>query len=163
MPQYALVLKNKPFIIGSQYAPPDVWGSNSKSGQTGQKTVDVARSLGIEWEMVPNVSFQTRIETARGIVPKCWFSEEAREGFNALKEWRQRKNEALSTPDKPVYFEEPVKDWTRHVGDAFSHAALVYRELSIQGERVGASKQTMPVTQHKPYHSKPGQGLKALA
>ncbi len=163
LPHYALVLKNKPYIIGDQYAPPDVWGSNAKSGQTGEETADVASRLGIEWKMVPSVSFKTRIETARGIVPKCWFSEVAREGFEGLKDWKQRKNEALSTPEKPVYFAEPVKNWSRHIGDAFGNMALVYRNLSIQGERVGESKQTPPNVNHKAYYSKPGRGLKAIA
>lgn len=165
LPKYALMLQEKPYIIGSQYAPPDVWGSNAKSGQTGKETADVARALGILWEPVPDLSFKTGIETARGVVPKCWFSEEAREGFEGLKDWKQRKNEALSTPDKPVYFKEPVKNWARHLGDAFKHMAIVYRNMSIQGERVGESKQAIPARSgHKAYdNNKPGRGLKPLA
>lgn len=137
LPKYALMLQHKPYIFGGHFAPPDLWGSNAKSGQTGLYTIDVARSVGIDFERVQAVSFDDRVEAARGIIPKCWFSEEAREGFTGLKNWRQRKNEALSTPDKPVYFKDPVKDWTRHVGDAFSYLAIVYRYEEVGGEVLG--------------------------
>ncbi len=150
LPKYAVMLQAKEYLYGQQFAGPDVWGSNAKSGQTGEETVDVARRLGIDWKPVPDVSFQTRIETARGVVPKCHFSEAAREGFEGLKDWKQRKNEAESTPERPVYFKEPVKNWSRHVGDAFSHMALVYKVLTVKGERVGDTRQKLP---KQPGHS----------
>ncbi len=149
LPKYATILKNKEYILGGNYAGADLWGSNAKSGQTGEFTADVARKLGIDFIPVDNVSFIDRVEAARSIIPKCWFSESAREGFEGLKNWRQRKNEALSTPDKPVYFADPVKDWTRHVGDAFSHLGVVYRYLSLDGEVLGKSSITLPTSREK--------------
>ena len=137
LPKYAAMLKQKPYIYDKNYGPPDMWGSNAKSGQTGEYTVEVARQLGIDFQQIPLVSPQDRVEAARGIVPKCWFSLAAMEGYNGLKDWRQRKNEMLSTPDKPVYFNDAVKDWTRHVGDAFSHLAVIYRYTNIDGEVLG--------------------------
>jgi len=138
-PKYAVILKNKDYIYGDHFAPPDLWGSNAKSGQTGQFTADVFADLGIRFKKITACSVKDAIEAARSIVPKCWFSQEALEGFTGLKNWRQRKNEALSTPDKPVYFDEPVGDWTRHVGDAFKHLALVYRYEPIDGARIGTT------------------------
>ena len=152
LPKYAVMLKNKPYIYEYNYAPPDLWGSNAKSGQTGRYTADVARDLGIDFKRLPEVSFDDRIEAARGIVPKCWFSKAARDGFTGLKNWRQRKNEALSTPDKPVYFKEPVKDWTRHVGDAFSHIAVAYRFMSIDGEVLGSTRKKSGIINHSSYN-----------
>jgi hypothetical protein len=154
LPKYAVMLDKKPYIYGGHYAGADLWGSNAKSGQTGEFTADVAKRLGINFEEVPAVSFLDRVGAARSIIPKCYFSESAREGFNGLKNWRQRKNEALSTPDKPVYFNEPVKDWTRHVGDAFSHIGVVYRYLSIDGAVLGKSTITMPRPPVKKYDNK---------
>jgi len=151
LPKYAEILKHKPYIYGNHYAPPDVWGSNAKSGQTGEYTADVARRLGIDFQRIESVSVNDRIEAARGIIPKCWFSQAAMEGFNGLKNWRQRKNEALSTTDKPVYFKEAVKDWTRHVGDAFSHLAVVYRYLPIDTEVLGEVATILPPSGKSPY------------
>ena len=38
-----------------------------------------------------------------------------------------------------MYFNDAVKDWTRHVGDAFSYLAIVYRFEPISGERIGTT------------------------
>ncbi|MBU1082492.1 MAG: hypothetical protein KKB59_18545 [Spirochaetes bacterium] len=154
LPKYALILQNKSYIYGGDYAWPDLWGSNAKSGQTGQLTINVAKGLGINFQPIEVCSVQDRIESARGIMDKCWFAPAAAEGFTGLKGWRQRKNEALSTPDKPVYFNEPVKDWTRHVGDAFSHLAVLYRTMNIMGEVIGKQRQDVPI-RHTP-KEKPG-------
>ncbi len=146
LPAYAIMLRDKPYIFDGHFAPPDLWGSNAKSGQTGKCTVDVAKSIGINFRKIPAVSVSDRIEAARGIVPKCWFAPAAEEGFDGLKNWRQRKNEALSTPEKPVYFKDPVKDWTRHVGDAFSHIAGIYRYMSVGGKILGKVTVTLPAS-----------------
>jgi len=144
LPKYSLILKNKPYIYGGHYAAPDLWGSNAKSGQTGQYTAEIAEQLDINFNQLPSVSVEDRIEAARGIVYKCWFAEAARDGFTGLKNWRQRKNEALSTPDKPVYFKEAVKDWTRHVGDAFSHLGVLYHYVSVDGIVLGSTTMDLP-------------------
>lgn len=130
------MIKDKPYIYGDHFAPHDLWGSNAK--KQGEYTVDIARSLGVEFNKVPLVSVNDRIEAAKGIVPKCWFAPACGDGVSALQNWRKRKNDALSTPDKPVYFEEPVKDWTRHVGDAFSYLAVAYRYFEIDGTVKGS-------------------------
>ena len=142
LPGYAIILKDKPYIYGGHFAPPDLWGSNAKSGQTGDYTANVAKRLGIEFTKTEELSIAGRINAARDMTHKCWFSIEALEGFAGLKNWRQRKNEALSTPDKPVYFDEPVKDWTRHVGDAYTHIAAVYYYSKIDGVRIGMTSPT---------------------
>lgn len=136
-PEYAAMLKGKGYVYGGYYGPADMWGSNSKSGQTGRTTIQIFNDLGIPFQKIQGCSVDDRVEAARGIVPKCRFGRLAMEGFNALKSWRQRKNESLSTPDKPVYYKDAVKDWTRHCGDSFSYLAVLYRYLTISGERVG--------------------------
>jgi hypothetical protein len=132
LPYFAGLLKQKGYKYGGHYAPPDLWGSNKGSFQTGQFTVDVARSLGIDFEMIiPGSSREDRIEAARSIMPVCRFGPKTAEGVAGLKDWRKRKNEALSTPDRPVWFEEALKTWGRHVGDAFSHLGLLYRYMEV--------------------------------
>jgi hypothetical protein len=133
LPFFAHLLQEKKYKYGGHYGPPDLWGSNKGSFQTGKMTVDEAHSLGIDFEMiVPGASFEDRVAAARSIMPVCRFAKEASEGVAGLKDWKKRKNEALSTPERPVYFEEPVKTWGRHVGDAFSHLGLVYRYMEIE-------------------------------
>jgi hypothetical protein len=145
LPAYAKVLEDKKYIYGKHYAPPDIAGSNARSFQTGTYTMDVARLLGLNFEIIDRCSVEDRIEAARGIMPKCWFSKKAAEGVEGLKDWRKRRNEGLSTPDKPVYFEDAVKSWGRHVGDAFSYLAVVYRYSEFDGEILGSMESNFPV------------------
>jgi len=133
LPAYSVMLQGKLYTYGGHYAPPDIRGSNRGSFQTGQYTLDVAKSLGIDFNVIEQVGYEDSVEAAKGIVPKCWFSPACSDGVSALQNWRKRKNEALSTQDKPVYFDEPVKDWTRHVGDAFRTLAVAYRYFEIGG------------------------------
>lgn len=137
LPAYSKVLQSKPYTYGGHYAPPDLWGSNAKTFQGPQITVDVALQLGIRFIQTPRVAVSDRVEASRGIMPVVHFAEAAREGFNGLLDWRKRKNEALSTTDKPVYFEEAVRTWGCHVGDAFCGIATVYRYASVGGMRLG--------------------------
>lgn len=137
--EWGLMLQGKPYKYGGHYSLPDIFegGANQKAGITGQYTVDIAHNLGIDFEKIEPASKQDQIKTAQDLVDICEFAPEAEEGVAGLKEWRQRKNEALSTPEKPVYYEEAVKNWGRHVGDAFAGLAIQYRYGEIGGKLIG--------------------------
>lgn len=127
LPYFSVLLQNKGYRFRDHYAPPDISGSNKSSFQTGRVTLDVASSLDVDFSVLRNFGGKTdRIQAAQSIMPKSLFSPKCNEGIVGLKDWRKRKNEALSTPEKPVYFEDAIKSWGRHVGDGFSHAALAY-------------------------------------
>ena len=162
LPYFSVLLQNKNYKYGGHYAPYDIEGSNKSSFQTGNLTLDVADALGISFNVLDKYSVMDRLEAAKGIMPKCYFSPKVAEGVAGLKDWRKRKNEALSTPDKPVYFEEPMKTWGRHVGDGFSHLAVAYRKYQFEGRRMGDIKQEMPLSNRERYASvdKPANLLK---
>ncbi len=121
---------------------PDVFkkGSNAKSLQTGQYTIDAAERLKIDFQRIDLPNKEDQIHAAQDICNLCYWSELAREGFDGLLDWRKRKNEALSTPDKPIYYEEALKTWGRHVGDAFCGIAIAYRYMEIGGKYIGATE-----------------------
>jgi len=79
-----------------------------------------------------------RIEEVWGILDKCWFDERAEPLVEALAHYQKRKNETLSTEDKPVYADTPLHDWSSHPADAFGYMAYVYRyQLEVENERIG--------------------------
>ena len=139
LPYYSVLLQNKGYRYAEHFAPPDISGSNRSSFQTGSVTLKVAQGLGIEFHVLDSMgSKEDRIEAARGIMPKSWFGRKCTEGVLGLKDWRKKKNEALSTPEKPVFFEEAIKSWGRHVGDGYSHVAMAYRyNIKVGGEHIG--------------------------
>jgi hypothetical protein len=143
---YALMFQGKGYIYADHYSLPDIFqnGSNKKVGISGQYTIDLAKSLGINFKRIDLPNRDDSIRCAQDFVNVCHFSKKAQEGIEGLKDWRRRKNDALSTPDKPVYFDEPVKSWGRHAGDAYCGAAVAYRCMSLGGIRRGKLSIVLP-------------------
>ncbi|MDD5328071.1 MAG: hypothetical protein PHY02_09725 [Phycisphaerae bacterium] len=156
LPAYSVMLQEKKYRYGGHYSLPDIFkeGPNQKSSHTGQYTVDVARSLGIDFKKIDLPSRNDCIRAAQDIMGKCQFDINAQECVDGLLDWRQRKNEAASTPDKPVYFEEAVKSWGRHVGDMFCGIAVAYRYMSFTGQKPGKISMTLPAENKSPYNDR---------
>ncbi len=139
-PGYALMLQERKYKYGGHFSLPDIFkgGSNQKAGASGQYSIDIAHSVGIDFECIDIPNRDDCIRAGQDILNVCWFSSKAQEGLDGLKDWRKRKNDQLSTPDKPVYFEEAVKSWGRHAGDAWCGLGVAYRYMSIGGEIRGS-------------------------
>jgi hypothetical protein len=145
LPGYAKVLQTKPYIYAEHWSGPDIdpaSGSNRKSAATGKTIVDTAAQLGIHFKIVEPHRFNDGIEAARSIFPKLRVCRQrGGEFLEAVKRYKLRKNEALSTEDRTVYYKDPVKDATCHPADAFRHLAVSYRyQLLINDVRVGYPK-----------------------
>lgn len=145
LPGYAKVLQTKPYIYGDHWVGPDIdpsTGSNRKSAATGKTIVDTAVQLGIHFKIVEPHRFNDGIEAVRSIFPKMRInSQRCRDFVEAVKRYKLRKNEALSTEDRTVYYKEPVKDATCHPADALRHLAIAYRyQLVIDHTRIGYPK-----------------------
>lgn len=149
MPAYAALLQQRGYTYGGHIAPWDVGGTdardksgpNAKNVQTGRYLLDTAKELGIGFDVVEKTGRDTQIAAGQDIIGMSLFHENAvSEGLNGLSQYRKKLNASLSTPDKPVYYNEPVKDWTEHVGSAWCTLAMYYRySLLIDDVRVGYS------------------------
>ena len=139
LPAYAKVLDTKPYIYGDHYGPWDIGpsGSNSKSFQTGKVVLDVAAELGIHFTITEKSSVDDGIEAVRGMFNKVVFANECREGLAKLGQYKRKKNESLSTDDKPIFYKEPLKNGSEHCADAFRTLAMAYRYSQIDDERIG--------------------------
>lgn len=78
-----------------------------------------------------------RIELVRGLLPRCRFNEKCRVGVEALNHYTAKRNEVLSTENKPVFTGEPLHDWASNAADAFGYMAYGYRYSVIGGLRLG--------------------------
>jgi len=148
IPTIANVMHAKRYIYADGFAGPDLDGSNRKSAQTGMATRDVAAQLGIGLRSVIRHSFEDGIEATRGIWPLLEINQPLCKTFiDAAKGYRKRKNEALSTEDQPVYYQEVLKTWERHMMDALRHLAIAYRYMDMEGQLLGISA-LMPEMSH---------------
>jgi phage terminase large subunit len=121
LPHYIQVLKQKRYIYGKHYAPHDIEVRELSSGKTRR---EVARGLGIQFEIAPKVSIEDGIEAARTLLPRCYFDQARCDlGLNALRSYHKEWDDKLGT-----WKQKPVHDWASHGSDAFRYLALSFRE-----------------------------------
>lgn len=120
---YAKVLDDKHrelgYIYDEHYAPHDIQVRELGSGA--QTRLQIARDLGINFKIVPNIGIQEGIELARGIFPKLWIdSENCHYFIKCMENYHKRFNERLN-----VYSDKPEHDWSSHCADAFRYMSVI--------------------------------------
>lgn len=114
---YAGVLSNKGYTYGRHLAPHD---AAVRELGTGKSRVEIAQSLGIRFEVLPQSKLEDGINAARMTFPRCYFDEtKCRAGLEALQNYRWDFNQRLDE-FKPT----PVHDVWSHGADAFRYLCL---------------------------------------
>lgn len=114
----------KYYTYGKHYAPHDIAVRNM--GKDAKTRKEVAKSLGIDFEVVKRVSAkEDGIEAIRVMLSRCWWDKQkCKRGIGGLKGYKKEWNEQLM-----VYKDKPVHDWTSHPTDAFQTLALTIPTL----------------------------------
>lgn len=74
--------------------------------------------------IVPSLSLQDGIQAARALLKKAWIDEEhCAAGISALEAYRREYD-----PEKRMFKDSPLHDWTSHLSDAFRMLAIAWRE-----------------------------------
>jgi len=106
------------YVYGTHFAPHDIQVRELGSGAQTRK--QIAKDLGIDFEIVPNIPIQEGIESARGLFPRLWVDSDKCSFFiKAAENYHKRYNEKLN-----VYSDKPVHDWSSHCMDAFRYLAV---------------------------------------
>lgn len=112
--------------FGNHFAPHDI---RVRELTTGKSRLEVARKMGINFKVTPQMPVQDGIQAARNILPKCWFDiERCKMGLRALRNYRRDYDEV-----KNVFKKQPLHDWTSHGSDAFRYFAVSHREHKANG------------------------------
>lgn len=119
---YVRVLKQKENENGWQYgrhfAPHDIRVRELTSGA--RTRLEVARQLGINFEIVPDMSIQEGIEVVRGTFPRLWFNDTKTIHLRkAIENYHKKFNERLN-----VYSDRPEHDWSSHYADALRYLCV---------------------------------------
>ena len=118
---YAKVLDKKGYKYGTHIAPHDI---RVRELGTGKSRLEVSRSLGIRFDIAPNIPVQDGINAVRTIIPACWFdAEKCSAGIDSLRNYRRSFNERMDN-----FNSSPVHDWTSHAVDAFRYFAVGFRQ-----------------------------------
>jgi len=152
---FSKLLQEKEYTYAQHYCGWDLNpknGSNRKNMVTGTPIIEDAERLGIKFICLPQYSFNDRIIAVRDVLDKCTFNEQTcgSIGVPALFNYRQAKNEALSTDDRIVYNKNPVPGPECHIADAFSHGALAYLyHIIVDNKRIGFAHATPAAEQER--------------
>ncbi len=119
LPYYAKVLDEKGYKYGGHYAPHDIQVREMGSGLS---RLETARSLGINFQVVKNISIDDGINAARTIFNRCWFDKEkTKQGVNCLVNYHKEYDEK-----RKEYKNIPYHDWSSHGADAFRYLAIQF-------------------------------------
>ncbi len=117
LPHYAHVLKDKGYVYGTHWAPHDIAVREFSSGRS---RLDAAASLGIKFDIAPNIPLEDGIHAARMLFPRCWFDAvKCQAGLEALQHYRRDYNTRLNE-----FKAVPVHDWAEHGASAFRYLAV---------------------------------------
>lgn len=120
LPWYARQLQAKPYIYSSHNAPHDIQVREVGSGKS---RLETAASLGIRFQIVPNIGLMDGIDAARVFIARCWFDRENTErGRMALTSYHKTWDEK-----RKVFSTAPAHDWSSHGADGFRYLAVGHK------------------------------------
>lgn len=128
---YAKVLQDRAtsnqWIYGKHYAPHDIQVRELGSGA--QTRLEIARQLGISFDVIPNLPLMEGIELGRALWPRIWIDNiNCKYFLKCAENYHKHYNENLN-----VYSDKPVHDWSSHVMDAYRMLAIGYSKYSGTG------------------------------
>jgi hypothetical protein len=117
LPHYAQVLQSKGYVYGKHIAPHDIAVRELGSGKS---RIEIAKQLGINFEIAPNLPLEDGINAVRLQLSTMWFDEQkTKAGFNGIKHYRRDYNQKLGE-----FKATPVHDWASHAADGLRYLVL---------------------------------------
>jgi len=118
---YIRVLQQKGYVYAKHFAPHDI---QVRELGTGKSRWEIAKSLGITFEIAPRLSVEEGINAVRTILNRCWFDrDKCSRGIMALKNYRKDWDEK-----NKVFRKTPLHDWSSHGADAFRTFAVGFKK-----------------------------------
>jgi hypothetical protein len=128
---YAKELQLKPYVYSAHHGPHDLevreWAQAGADGEPKTRK-QIAKALGIDFQLVPDLSIADGIEAARNIIARCYFdAEKCKRGLSALASY----NKAYNTKTK-MFQSYPADGWFAHGSDAFRYFAVGHKSAKLK-------------------------------
>jgi hypothetical protein len=122
-PHYANVLMEKReklgYVFGRHIGPHDF---AVREFGTGETRIEMARRLGVEFEIAPKLAVDEGISQVRLLLSSCWFDEKKCEvGLGGLRSYHRKFDKSNNR-----YLDSPAHDAASHPADAFRTGAIVH-------------------------------------
>jgi hypothetical protein len=119
---YAKIISEKPYNYGTHYAPHDIRVRELAAGA--RTRLEIARDLGLNFDIVPDMSIYEGIELTRSLIHQMWFDEKkCKYLLKCLLNYVKRYNEQYN-----VYSDQPLHNWASHSADAFRMLGCIYSQ-----------------------------------
>lgn len=116
------------YRYGFHYAPHDIKVRELSSGMS---RYDIAKSKGLEFQIVPNIPLMDGIQATREVLPKCWFdSFKCERGINCLSNYHKEYDEV-----RKIYKDHPEHDWASNGSDAFRYFAVTTKSIEKKADK----------------------------
>jgi phage terminase large subunit len=124
LPHYIQVMKEKPYIYGTHYAPHDIEVTEFTSGRSRRET---AFQLGVKFKVVPKTPLEDGIHAVKMLLPRCQIDiDNCKPLLNALRHYHRRYNER-----ERIYASKPVHSWSSHFADAMRVLATGFHDTKF--------------------------------
>jgi len=120
-------LREQGYAHATQILPHDV---QVRELGTGKSRKEMLEEAGLEITVAPRLSVADGIQTVRQLLPRCWFSDNAKQGIDALRNYRREYDEK-----RAVFYDRPLHDWSSHAADAFRYLAIGLNEGSSSWDK----------------------------
>ena len=133
LPHYARILQERGYFYTAHHAPHDI---GVRELGTGKSRLEVAASLGIKFELVPNLGLPDGIDIARSFLARCWFDRsKTQQGRQALTSYHKAWDEK-----RKVFQDRPFHNWASHAADAFRYLAVGHKGSATPRFQAGARR-----------------------
>lgn len=114
----------KPYVYGGHFAPHDIKVSDYVlNGE--ESRWDFAKGLGIEFQIVPNLSIEDGIDAGRRLFKQLYIdSVKCAEWIEAIPQYTHEYDEK-----NKVFKKSPLHDWTSHFADEHRYAGVVVQRF----------------------------------
>jgi len=115
-------VRNKPYVFEKHFAPHDIMTREISSGMP---RADIARKLGINFDIVPNVTVASGIEKTKILFSRLWVDESnCRLWLDAIAQYCREWDD-----EHGMFRDNPRHDWTSHAADVLRYSAIVESEM----------------------------------
>lgn len=138
---YINIIKEKPYEWRCEnglivaHGPHDLRLRELTRGNTSR--IEVARSMGMQFRIVPSLSVVDGRQAVRSVLPRCWFDQaHCEQGISALQNHR-----AEWDTERKILGTKPINDWCCHGADAFRYMAVTWKNQVAKVETPYKSKE----------------------
>lgn len=129
LPEIIDKIRKKPYNYGRHFGPHDLETTDIGSGKT---RIETARSLGINFTIVEDLSIEDGINAATIALDRLLVDKEkCKKWLRAMKsycrEWDEKRG---------MYKDEPLHDWASHGADEWRYAAIAEKKMTNESQNL---------------------------